>query len=87
MNDEDVSFGPVAEEGKQDTFEDTLNPLEMQDAEIPMEIEAPKVVSVEEKEILEAMQESVTKEKKDEVKEILVEARDTAKVVKEFLEE
>lgn len=64
MHDEDVPSGPEIEEAKEDTIENTHNPLDMQDSEIPMETKAPKFVSVEEIEIPEAKQESIVEEKK-----------------------
>lgn len=52
-----------------------------------MDIEAPKVVSIDEVEILEAKETSVIGEKKVEMKEIPMEERDTAKAMTDFLEE
>lgn len=90
-----ISFGLVNEEV---TVEETQIPPDVHDTEEPMEIEAPKIVSVEEKEILAeevevpndkkkfVAMEIVVEEKKVEVKEVSVEARDIVEAVKKFLE-
>lgn len=83
MHVEDIASGPVDEEVKEDIVEDTQIPLDVHDTKIPMEIEAPKVLSVKEKEMSSGevevpkgkkesvAEETMVEENKVEIKELL----------------